>query len=544
RIEKLFSETPLPVPLAKLLEEQLQENNLLGQKLAIRSSGIDEDSTDHSFAGMFSSYLFQEKFEDIELSLRMCWASAYGTRALEYRRKNGLSLSNIKMGVVLQKMINSSVSGVMFTRNPMDAFDRENIIIDSLFGQCEGLVSGLLDADNYIVSRTTLTSKSTIAEKESQLVQAKDAVGLETRALEAEMTKSSSLSEEQVKSIAQLGLKLEKHFQMPLDVEWAIEDDELYIVQSRPITTLPVDAFYSSEINGTYATLWDNSNIVESFSGVTTPLTFSGTKKAYAIVYRQTCRLLGVPEKIIEDYDEQFENMLGLIKGRVYYNLINWYKLLLLMPGSSSSKSFMETMMGVKEDLHEKHQKLFDFVEDVPKYGILKKLQVFGKLTYYFFRIDSMVAKFSKNFDLIYQEYNSTDFTKRPLKELKNMYIHWEKNITYNWKPPIINDFLVMIFFGALKSMTEKWIKTDQDSVSLQNDLLCGQGDLDSALPVKTLMKIAGIIDKNEDQRQFIQNHSPEQLWTALQAGEQPEIYKLITDYLHLYGFRCNNEQK
>ncbi len=333
------------------------------------------------------------------------------------------------------------------------------------------------------------------------------------------MSKKETLKEAQIRELAELALKLENSFGMPLDIEWAIEGNRLYIVQSRPVTNLPSQAFYDPQINGTNPVLWDNSNIVESFAGVTTPLTFSATKKAYAIVYRQTCRLMAVPEKVIEDYEESFENMLGLVKGRVYYNLINWYKLLLLMPGSSSSKGFMETMMGVKEDLNEEHQKLFQFVESAPKYSAFKKLQVFFRLTKSFLRIDKTVSEFSARFDKIYQEYNSTDFNSKSLKEIKSMYLSWEKEVTYNWKPPIINDFLCMVFFGALKSMTEKWIKSDQAAISLQNDLLCGQGDLDSALPVKTLMGIAQKIDKNEDQREFVLETEPDDAWSKLKRG-------------------------
>ena len=114
--------------------------------------------------------------------------------------------------------------------------------------------------------------------------------------------------------------------------------------------------------------LWDNSNIVESFAGVTTPLTFSLTKDAYAVVYKVTSRLVGVPEKIINDFDYAYTNMLGFIR-RVYYNLINWYKLLLIIPGFGSNQGFMETMMGVKEELNEEQQKLFNFVEEAPKYS-------------------------------------------------------------------------------------------------------------------------------------------------------------------------------
>ena len=544
RLNKLFTETRLSERLRSLLERELKAAGLLGQNLAVRSSGLEEDSKEHSFAGMFSSFLFQKDLNDIENSLLKCWASAYSERALNYRLEAELGLSDIKMGVVIQKMVNSEISGVVFSKNPMNPLDNKSLIIDSVYGQCEGLVSGALDADHYKIDRESFEIESKLVTKEEMFTHALETPGLVKLPVNVDMAKTSSLSDHQLKELSSLALKIESYFNSPVDIEWAIEDDSIYVVQSRPITTLPPSDFFDPEVNGDQPILWDNSNIVESFSGVTTPLTFSATKQAYAIVYRQTCRLLGVPENIISDYEEQFENMLGLVKGRVYYNLINWYKLLLLMPGSSSSKSFMETMMGVKEDLNEEHQKLFDFMNQSPKYGTLKKLEVFSKLTYYFFKIDKMVFNFSKDFNQIYEEYQGTDFHRKSLKDLKKMYQRWEKNITYNWKPPIINDFLVMIFFGTLKSLTEKWLDIEQDSTSLQNDLLCGQGDLDSALPVKTLMKMAEQFDKNDSQRAFLLEHDPAITWEKLQQGAEPHIKREIQNYLDLYGFRCNNEQK
>src|SRR5262249_29807307 len=99
--------------------------------------------------------------------------------------------------------------------------------------------------------------------------------------------------------------------------------------------------------------LWDNSNIAESYNGITTPLTFSFARKAYEEVYRQFCRILAVPESKIAASDSVFRHMLGLIRGRVYYNLLSWYRLLTLLPGFKANRAFMEQMMGVKEALPE-----------------------------------------------------------------------------------------------------------------------------------------------------------------------------------------------
>src|SRR5204862_5339658 len=102
-----------------------------------------------------------------------------------------------------------------------------------------------------------------------------------------------------------------------------------------------------------FLNIWDNSNIIESYSGVTTPLTFSFAREVYEAVYRQFCRLLRVPSRRVADNDRTFANMLGLVRGRVYYNLLNWYRVLAMLPGFALNRGFMEKMMGVSEVLED-----------------------------------------------------------------------------------------------------------------------------------------------------------------------------------------------
>jgi phosphohistidine swiveling domain-containing protein len=524
------------------LRESLEKNNLINAKLAIRSSGLDEDSKDHSFAGMFESFLFQSGLENIEKSIINCWKSAFSIRCIQYRLDNNLSIKNIGMGVVIQKMVDSDVSGVMFTRNPIDSVDRKNIIIEAVPGQCEGLVSGALEADSFKFHRDSEEIKENIIEKEFKFIQAKDGSGLEKVEIPKEI---KTLNPKQIKELKDLAIRLENINKMPLDIEWAYENDKLYVVQMRPVTTLPGLAYYDAQINGDYATLWDNSNIVESFAGVTTPLTFSLTKEAYAIVYRQTCRVLKVPETIIKDYDYAFTNMLGFIRGRVYYNLINWYKLLFIVPGSSSNQGFMETMMGVKEELDDEQQELFNFVDEAPKYSAFRKFAVLGSLIWKFITIKSVTKDFRDNFDKIYTEYLEIDFQKKDLREIKRLYERWNENVTYSWKAPIINDFLVMIFFGTLKKLCEKWIKTDEETFNLQNDLLCGQGDVDSTLPTITLMQLSQKYDQDQSIQKLFLESQTEDLIQKFRENQLPqEVSDDIHLYLKNYGFRCNNEQK
>ena len=145
--------------------------------------------------------------------------------------------------------------------------------------------------------------------------------------------------------------------------------------------------------------------------------------------------------------------------------------------------------MGVKEELTPKQQELFNFLDQAPKYSPFKRLQVLLGLIWKFITIKSVTKEFRDNFNQMYNEYFEIDFSKKSLRELKNFFERWTANITYQWKAPIINDFFVMVSFGTLKKLTEKWVKSD--TPNLQNDLLCGQGEIDSTLPTITLMNLA-----------------------------------------------------
>jgi rifampicin phosphotransferase len=545
-IDDIFVKTDLPESLKIELREKLAQENLLGGFLAVRSSGLEEDGDALSFAGLFSSFLFQKSEEDIFKSLRRCWASAYSERALSYRKKNGLSLVDIKMGVVVQKMIHSEKAGVIFTKNPINPLDRDNIIVEGVFGQGEGLVSGAFEADQYLVHLKEQKVQATKAEKGEQYLQ--DAQGgIKKVSIPIELKDKFVLENDEAIELAKISAHIEKTYDTPMDIEWAKEGKDFFILQMRPITTLPHRGFYNDRARGDKPYLWDNSNIIESFSGVTTPLTFSCTKKAYEVVYRQTCKVFNVPNDVIEKHEFELGHMLGFIRGRVYYNLINWYRLLFLIPGAATNQSFMETMMGVKDELSEKDQALFDFTEQVPKYSAFQKLKIGGSLLYRFAIINSIIKDFFAHFNKNYHHYHKLDYSELSFPELLALFENWDKQITYNWTAPIINDFRCMVFFGTLKKLTKNWIKVEGvDTDSLQNDLLCGEGDLESTMPTKTLMKLAEFLDtKDEYTRSIFVNNKIDQVLNLIDKDPKcQEFFSLFKKYLNDYGFRCINEQK
>jgi phosphohistidine swiveling domain-containing protein len=559
-VEKLFLDAQVifPPQLKQSIEQALQTTDLRDRYVAVRSSGLDEDSAENSFAGQFSSYLFQKGTDAVIESLKRCWASGFSERAMAYRIERGLPVTDIRIGVVVQLMVNADCAGVAFSRNPMRPTDRDSLIISSVWGLGEGLVSGELDADNFEVNRTSLEIKPTLVEKSAAFRRGPD-LGLVKVDVPTAQIKISSLTDAQVREIATQTLELEKLLENPQDCEWAYENETLYLLQTRPITSLPSDAFFDAKINGDSTVLWDNSNIIESYSGVTSPLTFSFASSGYRQVYIQFCEVIGVPQPIIKAHELMFRNMLGLLRGRIYYNLIHWYRLVLMLPGSANNKSFMETMMGVKQQLKPQFARVFDDLGTPIKYSLPRRISIGAMTLYRFVRINKIISEFRKHFDYHYEATKKLPLTTMSLGELSVVYRRLDEEVLRRWQAPIINDYLCMIFFGVLKKLTEKWVGDTNAGASLQNDLLCGQGALESTEPTKMLMRIAGIIDGAEDDSNGRRGDAEFRTWylatspTEIRAAwlrqeligtSSREIWQRLQTFLDLYGFRCINELK
>ena len=453
--------------------------------MAVRSSALGEDSKEFSYAGMLDTCLFRRTDEEICEAVVTCWSSIFSDRAVAYRNMRGIPQDDVSMAVVVQEMIDGVASGVTFTVNPTTRYQDE-ILITSVFGLGEGLVSGTLDSDQFICLKKENypVIETQLADKVEKLVFDREKnYGTKTVEVAADQAKKPSLSEAQLRSIATVCHRIEGSYHgVPQDIEWTIDGDgRVRILQARPITT--IDQPVPSERQ--YSTIWDNSNIVESYSGVTTPLTFSFAIYAYHRVYVQFCQVLMVPEEEIKANDFAFANMLGFLNGRIYYNLKNWYRLISVLPGYSYNSRFMEGMMGVKVsyDKTVKHKPMGFFQKyfcELPRLAL-----VGANLAYRFWRTDAEVKHFMRVYQEQYDKYKDFDFNAAPAHQLVEIFNELDNTVLANWKAPIINDFMAIIFYGVLDALMKKW-ELNADP-ALKNDLLAGQGNVESTLPLRTV---------------------------------------------------------
>ena len=205
--------------------------------VAVRSSATAEDLPDASFAGQQETYLNIQGENEVLDAVKRCWASLWTARAIAYRVKNDIKQEIVALAVVVQKLAFSDASGVMFTLNPING-RRSEMIVNAAWGLGESVVSSLVTPDTIVVDKDAERIVSyEVANKEIMTVRNSD--GTEEIPTPEQFRKKHALTRNQVMRLTQLGKKIEKYYEMPMDVEWALEKDKLYIVQARPITVLP-----------------------------------------------------------------------------------------------------------------------------------------------------------------------------------------------------------------------------------------------------------------------------------------------------------------
>lgn len=218
--------------------------------VAVRSSATTEDLAEASFAGQQESFLNVKGNSELIRKVKECMASLFTARATYYREKKGFGQEKAQLAVVVMKMIDSDKSGVIFSRNPVSMED--TIMIEAVWGLGEGIVSGRIKPDNYVVAGNVEEFKlldMSVSEKKVAIVRASSGENQIVK-LTSERGKQQVLSNYEIKRLAQYSKELEEHYKKPQDIEFAIEGGEIYIVQSRPITTLGKETKEKRELTG------------------------------------------------------------------------------------------------------------------------------------------------------------------------------------------------------------------------------------------------------------------------------------------------------
>ncbi len=238
QIQKLIMNSKIPDLVAHQVISSYKKLSGVFKKalVAIRSSATAEDAPGTSFAGQQASFLNVSGEANVLENVKACWASLFTERSIFYRVENKIKHENVKVSVAIQKMIQSEVSGVMFSIDPVKN-DKDRIIIESVWGLGEMIVQGSVVPDTYVVQKDTfaILSKET-SDQSIQLIK----VGGITKEVEVpkKVRDKQKITDEEIVKLAKISQKLQEHYYFPQDTEWAKEKGELYIVQTRPVTTI------------------------------------------------------------------------------------------------------------------------------------------------------------------------------------------------------------------------------------------------------------------------------------------------------------------
>lgn len=307
QIGGLFATGEVPEDIARAVSTAYAALGGDGHAVAVRSSATAEDLPDLSFAGQQETYLNVRGEAAILDAVKRCWASLWSARAMAYRARHGIPSEDVSMAVVVQVMVPADAAGILFTANPVTGA-RDQVVINAAWGLGEAVVGGQVTPDTFVVDkRTGSVVHQQVSEKTVMTVAA--VAGTHEALVPTEMRSRAALGMAQVADLASIGVQIEALYGQPMDVEWALHDGKVYILQARPITALreqqPALEEWNDSLKGDF--LWTNSNLGEAVPDVMTPCTWSLMQMFIGEV---------MPQFNILGYQAA-----GNIGGRLYLNL-------------------------------------------------------------------------------------------------------------------------------------------------------------------------------------------------------------------------------
>ena len=452
---KILSDAGFNVPPFTVVEKPSDEIVLpsSARLFSVRSAGNIEDSERSSFAGQFKTYL-NVAAEDVPAAVKNVFASIDSDSISSYAEQKGIAPSDISMNVMIQEMIEADSSGVIFTANPQGILNETVIVAGP--GAGEGVKSHGSDTVTYYWNQTD-----------------------KTFCFEGE---GSVLPQDKALELAELSEKIRKVLGDLLDIEYAIKDGKIYILQARDITTLDTSN----------PTILDNSNIVESYPNLSLPLTISFVDMVYAGVFRGVSYRVLKNRKELAKREHVISNMTGHANGRIYYKISNWYTVIKFLPFSKKIIPVWQEMLGVRT-------KTYD--EDKIELNPFVRMGTYINSVAELLAVPKNMAKLETKFHKINDEFYSGFKEDMPEADLISMYDKIKKELLSCWDITLLNDMYAFIFTGLLKSRLKKRYNLDEGRI---NSLISGITDIESMKPVKALIKLATEDSSEDKKREYI----------------------------------------
>lgn len=490
-----------------------------------------EDSFNNPFAGMSETFLYVPRSQIFE-KLKLCWASGFSQESLIYRHAQGMDLMGFGVAVGVQKMIFGERSFVLFTSNPNTA--ARDFVIVAGYGIGEGVVQERVEVDHYFVSRKTSEITKDIAQKTQLLTLDKTAgYGLILEAVPENLQSKPVLTDSEIVQLTNLGDKIEAIFGAPQDIEGTFtENGDIHFLQARPI------AFdYSRQ------KVWTNSNVTESFPGVTTALTYSFARYFYRVIFFDLYRMLGVSNRTLHDNHEPLDRMIGYLGGRVYYCLTNFYLLHKQSPLFPLFGKHWESMIGLSSSFQTDHKPTLK--------ELWNKAIIWAKVppaivatAYQFFTHEKRMQDYHDWWENLISPYRGKNMAHEDPMVLMNLFFNVWVQVGNYWGATLTTDAFLIPLYGWAEALFKKWNLSDENP-GLLSDLLCGDEKLQS---VEILLSAVGLAEYVRSKPELLQafNESDEMaLCSMFRKGEFDSTFVAkVEHHLHYYGDRGLQELK
>lgn len=422
--------------------------SLPGEEFAVRSSANLEDGASLSFAGIFESFLRVRK-EEVGQRVLQCLQSLYGERALEYIRLKGIDPLLLKMDVIVQEMVYAQKSGILFTANPQGILNETVIVAGE--GSGDLVVSDKIETSMYLYHQN---------EKSYYLSKGEDI-----------------LSKEVLQELVDCGERIKDILEMEYaDIEFTIQENKVYILQARRITGLKEEGHI----------VLDNSNISESYPGLTLPLTESFAGMLYAGVFEGAARRILPSRKVLLSLKPVFEQMVDSLGGRMYYRIDNWYKILRFLPMSSRIIPIWQDMLGVKNR---------SYSEEEIAAGFWIRFGGGIRFLWELLFIGVSMKRLNREFEKVFAEFYRRDLKLLSPGELKACFLELKERLIVNWDLTLINDMYAFIFTGLLEKRLKK--ENQKEAQKRLGEFIGSILNIESMKPVIEFRKLARLW-KNE----------------------------------------------
>jgi pyruvate,water dikinase len=490
-----------------------------------------EDSIDNPFAGMSETFLYVRR-DQIAEKLKACWASGFSQESLIYRHAQGMSLTGFGVAVGVQKMVFGQRSFVMFTSNPNSA--ARDFVIIAGHGIGEGVVQEKVEVDHYFVSGKTGEIRRELQTKMRRLTLDEAAGhGLVERPVPDALREPSCLSDREIAMLTEHGRRIEALFGAPQDIEGTFTaDGELHFLQSRPIA-----------FDYTRQRVWTNTNVTESYPGVSTSLTYTFAKYFYRVIFYDLYRMLGVSPRRLHDNFEPLDRMIGFLGGRVYYCLSHFYLLHKQSPMFPLFASHWETMIGLSTSYQTQAAPTLE--ERIEKLRVWAQVPPAAVATAYQYAThEERMASFHAWWEGLVGEIRGKDFAREDAMVLRNRFFDIWTQVGNRWGVTLTTDAYLIPLYGLIESLFKKW-KISDDNPGLLSDLLCGDEKLMSVEILLSAVSLAEAVRADATLSAQFAANDDRTLWQMAQRGELDAAFvKSVDRHLHLFGDRGLQELK